>query len=285
MLQYNIQQLKNATIDFYNITHLLIVLYDEKFNIVYSYPQKLSPFCTEVRRHAELRKKCFECDRYGLHLCKQKKELFIYQCHMGLTEAVAPIMDSGEIIGYLMLGQTLTESNRQAIFNHIEELSATEQINKSALHQELEKLVPISHEFLSSATKIMEMCSCYLCAKNIVRAQQDTLRRNVEHYVQENLSSPTLSMQELCRKFSVSRSTLYAMSKAAFHMGISDYIRFCRIEHAKKLLLKNTLPIYEISQACGFSAPNYFTKTFKQIVGVLPKDFCKPNEDSDNELV
>lgn len=277
MLQYNLQQLKNATIDFYNITHLLIVLFDEQFNIVHSYPQTLSPFCTEVRRSAELRQKCFACDRYGLRLCKQNKELFIYQCHMGLTEAIAPIMDNGEIIGYLMLGQTLTESNRQTIAERIDELKDNRQINKATLHRELGKLVPITHEFLFSATRIMEMCSCYLCAKNIVRAQQDTLRRNVECYVQENLSSPTLSMQELCRKFSVSRSTLYAMSKDSFHMGISDYIRFCRIERAKKLLLKNALPIYEISQACGFSAPNYFTKTFKQIVGVLPKDFCKQN--------
>ncbi|MBQ8441318.1 MAG: helix-turn-helix transcriptional regulator, partial [Clostridia bacterium] len=74
-----------------------------------------------------------------------------------------------------------------------------------------------------------------------------------------------------------SRSTLYAMSRAAFGMGISDYIRSCRIDYAKKLLLKKELPIYEISRVCGFGAPNYFTKTFKQYVGVLPKDFCKQN--------
>ena len=277
MLQYNIQQLKNATVDFYNITHLLIVLYDEKFNIVYCYPQKLSPFCTEVRRSQRLFERCMECDRYGLNLCREKKELFIYQCHMGMTEAVAPIMEGNEIIGYLMLGQTLTEHNRKNVMEQIDRLPQDEPVDKSALYRYLNEIIPVTHEILSSATRIMEMCACYLCAKNIVRAQQDTLRKNVERYVRDNLSSPTLSMQEICRRFSVSRSTLYAMSRAAFGMGISDYIRACRIDYAKKLLLKKELPIYEISRVCGFGAPNYFTKTFKQYVGVLPKDFCKQN--------
>ncbi len=277
MLQYNIQQLKNATIDFYNITRLLIVLFDEKFNIVYCYPQKLSPFCSEIRRSEHLFAKCMECDRYGLGLCREKKELFIYQCHIGLTEAVAPIMEGNEIIGYLMLGQTLTESSRKDVMARIDNLPCDEGVDKSNLRRYLQEIVPVTHESLSSATRIMEMCACYLCAKNIVRAQQDTLRKNVERYVRENLASPSLSMHNICRKFSVSRSSLYAMSKVAFGMGVSDYIRICRIEYAKKLLLKKELPIYEISRLCGFSAPNYFTKTFKQYVGVLPKDFCKQN--------
>lgn len=277
MLQYNLQQLRNATIDFYNLTGLLIVLYDESFNIVHCYPQKLSPFCAEVRRSQRLFERCMECDRYGLNLCREKKELFIYQCHMGMTEAVAPIMEGNEIIGYLMLGQTLTESNRKNVMEQIDRLPHDEPVDKAALYRYLNEIVPVTHEILSSATRIMEMCACYLCAKNIIRSQQDTLCREVDRFIWENLSSPTLSMQEICRRFSVSRSTLYNISRAAFGMGISDYIRFCRIERAKKLLLKKELPIYEISRVCGFSAPNYFTKTFKQYVGVLPKDFCKQN--------
>ena len=277
MLQYNLQQLRNATIDFYNLTGLLIVLYDESFNIVHCYPQKLSPFCAEVRRSQRLFERCMECDRYGLNLCREKKELFIYQCHMGMTEAVAPIMDGNEIIGYLMLGQTLTESNRKNVMEQIDRLPHDEPVDKTALYRYLNEIVPVTHEILSSATRIMEMCACYLCAKNIIRSQQDTLCREVDRFIWENLSSPTLSMQEICRRFSVSRSTLYNISRAAFGMGISDYIRFCRIERAKKLLLKKELPIYEISRVCGFSAPNYFTKTFKQYVGVLPKDFCNQN--------
>lgn len=277
MLQYNLQQLRNATIDFYNLTGLLIVLYDESFNIVHCYPQKLSPFCAEVRRSQRLFERCMECDRYGLNLCREKKELFIYQCHMGMTEAVAPIMDGNEIIGYLMLGQTLTESNRKNVIEQIDRLPHDEPVDKTALYRYLNEIVPVTHEILSSATRIMEMCACYLCAKNIIRSQQDTLCREVDRFIWENLSSPTLSMQEICRRFSVSRSTLYNISRAAFGMGISDYIRFCRIERAKKLLLKKELPIYEISRVCGFSAPNYFTKTFKQYVGVLPKDFCNQN--------
>ena len=281
MLQCDLRKLQNATIDFYNLTGLLIVLYDEKFNIVHYYPKKFSPFCTEVRRSPALMENCLQCDRYGFDLCREKKELFIYQCHMGLTEAVAPIMDGGEIIGYLMLGQTLTEENRQNVTEQIDRLPDNSPLDKKALYQHLNEIHPITHEFLSSATRIMEMCACYLCAKNIIRPQQDTLQKNIRQYVRENLSSPTLSMREICQRFSISRSTLYTVSKNAFGMGISDYIRACRIEEAKKLLLKKEFPIYEVSRLCGFSAPNFFTKTFQQYVGVLPKDFCKQNGKSE----
>ena len=278
MLQCDLRQLQNATIDFHNLTGLLIVLFDEKFNIVHCYPKKLSPFCSEVRRSPLLMENCMQCDRHGLNLCREKKELFIYRCHMGLTEAVAPIVDGDEIIGYLMLGQTLTEHNRQNVTERIDQIPDNSPADKNKLRKHLEEMVPVTHELLSSATRIMEMCACYLCAKNIVRPQQDTLQKNIRQYVRENLSSPTLSMREICQRFSISRSTLYAISKNAFGMGISDYIRTCRIEEAKKLLLKKELPIYEVCRRCGFSAPNFFTKTFKQYVGVLPKDFCKQNK-------
>ena len=61
-------------------------------------------------------------------------------------------------------------------------------------------------------------------------------------------------------------------------MGISDYIKLRRIEKAKELLTDGGMPIYEISSACGFSAPNYFTKTFKENVGMLPKDYASRKE-------
>lgn len=278
MLQCDLRKLQNATIDFYNLTGLLIVLYDEKFNLVHCYPKKFSPFCAEIRRSPALTEFCMQCDLHGLNHCRETKELFIYQCHMGLTEAVAPIMDGGEIIGYLMLGQTLTEHNRESVKEQIDRLPDNSPADKSKMHKHLEEIVPVTRELLSSATRIMEMCACYLCAKNIVRSQQDTLQKNIRQYVRENLSSPTLSMREICHRFSISRSTLYAISKNAFGMGISDYIRTCRIEEAKKLLLKKEFPIYEVSRLCGFSAPNFFTKTFQQYVGILPKDFCKQNK-------
>ncbi|MBQ8431702.1 MAG: PocR ligand-binding domain-containing protein [Clostridia bacterium] len=273
MLQYNIQKLKNAIIDFYNITHLLISLYDDQFNVIYSYPPALAPFCKEIRTAKRLFEKCLACDRYGLTTCRERKELLIYQCHMGLTEAVAPILEGNDVIGYLMLGQTRTESHTPRILECIAELPAAEAVDREVLIRALNEIPPMEHEVLSSATRIMEMCASFLCTQNIVRAQQNPLWYKVEHYVREHLASPTLSMYEICRHFSISRSTLYTMSKESFGMGISDYIRACRIEQAKKLLQKKTLPICEISRLCGFSAPNYFTKTFKQHVGVLPKEY------------
>jgi YesN/AraC family two-component response regulator len=56
------------------------------------------------------------------------------------------------------------------------------------------------------------------------------------------------------------------------HMGITiiDYLTQTRIDKAKMLLQEGTHSIKQISAMVGYSDPNYFTWTFKKIVGIAP---------------
>lgn len=62
--------------------------------------------------------------------------------------------------------------------------------------------------------------------------------------------------------------------------GISplQFLKKMRIEHAKKLLLAKEqygLSIKEISDACGFEDQLYFSRVFKQQVGLSPMEYVK----------
>lgn len=46
-----------------------------------------------------------------------------------------------------------------------------------------------------------------------------------------------------------------------------------RIEFAKSLLKKGTLRNYEISEKLGFGDPDYFTKKFKEVMGITPSEY------------
>lgn len=277
MLKFNLQELKNAISDFYKITKFMLVLYDEKFNSIISYPVSMSDFCHEVRRSRELTIKCHGCDLYGLEYCKKNKAGISYRCHMGLTEAVVPILSAGAPIGYLMLGQTVREGDVGEVEKNIGLIPDGCGADRETLRAALSELSVISAEQLAATERLLDMCASYLTDKEIVRVEENERRDAVEKYILENLASAELSMRSISKKFSISRSTLYSLSCDYFGMGISDYIRVCRIERAKKLLAKADTPIYEIAAACGFSAPNYFTKTFREMVGVLPKDYAKQN--------
>ena len=273
MLQRDIEELKKAIIDFYNITNIMIGIYDEDFNKIFAYPFQHAPFCHHIRKSPELSKKCLDCDRSAMIKCKQQKKLLIYECHMGLIEAMAPIISSDTIIGYLLIGQILPEHKELQIRDKIETLPQHDFFQKQNLYDALAQMRPRSRETLESAAHIMEMCTCFISQNRFVFSMQNSLQREIEKYILANINNPDLSMTSICNHFLISRSSLYEISKKAYGVGISDYIRFCRIEKAKDLLTRKKMSIAEISRICGFSEPSYFTKTFKQITGILPKDY------------
>jgi AraC-like DNA-binding protein len=64
----------------------------------------------------------------------------------------------------------------------------------------------------------------------------------------------------LCRALGASRGTIYTVSKNAFGMGVSDYIRSRRISAAIALLKVGEMPIYKIAETVGITDANYLTK-------------------------
>lgn len=50
-------------------------------------------------------------------------------------------------------------------------------------------------------------------------------------------------------------------------------LRNMRIDRAKVLLLESTAPIYEIASQAGFEDDKYFSKLFRECVGVLPTEY------------
>ena len=280
MLKFDEKQFTEISDDFFNITKLKINLYDASFNLVCS-PVTHAPFCKVVRKSEELTKKCIDCDRYGLGECKRSGKLIIYKCHMGLTEACVPITQNNIVIGYLMLGQTLEESDRQSIADTVASLPDTIDVSKSELLDSLSLMKALSNSSLHSAARIMEMCACYLWINNIVRIGQSTLQSHIVAFINQDLSSEELTVEGLCRRFSISRSLLYSISKKTLGMGISEYIRKCRIEAAKEMLIEGGIPIYRIASDCGFSTPSYFTKVFCEQVGCLPKEYAQRHKDTE----
>ena len=276
MLKFDEKQFAEISEDFFNITKLKINLYDSSFNLVCA-PATHAPFCAAVRKSAELTARCIECDRYGLGECQKTNKPIIYKCHMGLTEACVPITQNNIVIGYLMLGQTLEESDRHSIENIIAQLPENKDVTKKELYDTLSFMKSLSNRSLLSASRIMEMCACYLWINNIVRVQQSTLQGHIVAFINQNLSSDELTVEGLCHRFSISRSLLYSISKKNLGMGISEYIRKCRIEAAKAMLIKGNAPIYRIAADCGFASPSYFTKVFCEQVGCLPKEYAQTN--------
>lgn len=56
-------------------------------------------------------------------------------------------------------------------------------------------------------------------------------------------------------------------------MNFMEYLKKVRIEEAKKLLLTSKMSLKNVSKKVGYQDPNYFSRVFKNMVGIPPSDF------------
>lgn len=272
MLEIMMEELKTATKDFYNMTGIKIVLYDEQRRHLHTYPEEMCDFCRTVRKSSTLAEKCLDCDRLGFDTCDNTRKPYIYRCHMGLSEAIMPICEGDDIIGYMMMGQILGAGDCDLVERAIQAVSAENTPERGEFYAGLAELRSVDDAFVRSALNVMSMCVCYLHSNSIIKRRSEDFATRLRAYVKNHDTEP-LSVSELCRRLYISKSKLYQLSLEAFGMGVSDYIRIRRIERAKRLLRETQKPVAQVAAEAGFQDANFFTRSFKKAVGLTPKEY------------
>jgi two-component system response regulator YesN len=95
----------------------------------------------------------------------------------------------------------------------------------------------------------------------------------VKKLVAENLSVGNLQRDELAAMVHVSAGYLGRIFKKQTGLALTDYIINKRMVVAKQLLIKTNLSITDISTRVGISYSSYFTKVFKEQVGMTPQEY------------
>lgn len=98
------------------------------------------------------------------------------------------------------------------------------------------------------------------------------LVENAKKYIREHLHE-RIVLQDISDEFEVSPNYLSQLFKRFEGIGISEYVSNLKIEKSKELLKDGNLKIYEVANKLGFESAFYFSKVFKRMTGVAPKDF------------
>lgn len=99
----------------------------------------------------------------------------------------------------------------------------------------------------------------------------DQLAREVEN----RMGDCALSSATLADAFCVSQRQFARKVKTLTGIDTTHYIRASRILKARKLLETTDLSMAEIYVQCGFESANYFSRVFKQDVGMTPTEYRK----------
>lgn len=265
MLQLNTAGLQKVLQDFHIITKIRIVIFDANFQELLAYPKEREPFCHLMRSTPQGDAICFRCDKQGCLRCAKSKDLVIYRCHAGLTEAVVPIMDKGEILAYVMFGQIIpqesSDKTRESIKAHFPELA-----------HEVDSIPVKPQQELNAAATVLQAITAYVMTNHWVAPSKSAFIREIDRYIEEHLSQ-RITVNDICAAFHIGRTKLYEISVDYLNCGLAEYIRKQRIARAQQLLAQTNLSITEIAFSTGFSDYNHFSRIFKEVVGISAREY------------
>jgi len=111
-------------------------------------------------------------------------------------------------------------------------------------------------------------------------AKKVTQIRPAINYIDANYDKP-ITLVEIARASHLSVSRLAHIFKGQMGITIIDYLTSVRIERAKQLLLATEQNCTEICFQVGYNNQSYFTRTFKDLVGMTPRQFRARNQRRD----
>ena len=260
------EKLTKLIMSLYNLVHVRIVVFDENFHEVFAIPRKYGALCESINGVPKMREACDHCAEMMCRKCAARGSLIVDTCHMGLTEAVAPIFENGAIIGYLMYGQFTNQRDRNALLKTVTGNGVKSGIPTDDFARSLESVQYKDDDEITGISEIIYVFAKYVYLENIVSSKKDGIAFRILEYIDNNLDKD-LSSSALCDAFSVSRSNLYKILSPYISGGIADHVRNKRIERAKYLLWHTEYSASEISYMIGYYDVNYFKRVFSTKVG------------------
>lgn len=97
----------------------------------------------------------------------------------------------------------------------------------------------------------------------------------INSVVEENISNENFTVDILAGNMGLSRSQLHRKLKQISNHSASEYITMVRIKKATTLLATKSYNVDEVAFKVGFNSHSYFSKCFKKIHGLTPKEYIK----------
>lgn len=104
--------------------------------------------------------------------------------------------------------------------------------------------------------------------------------KNIADKISENFYDFNLNLNNLLNSSGYAEDYIRAQFKAFTGKTPTEFLTETRISHACYLInmYKDSLSLYEISEKCGYTDYVYFSRRFKQFVGISPKKYIENQE-------
>ena len=105
---------------------------------------------------------------------------------------------------------------------------------------------------------------------------RNTVEKEMVSYIQQNFTGK-ISLREFGEQFHLSEKYISRYFKEHFHITLSQYVTYLRLEHAKQLLQDTDIPVTDVAMQSGYQNVSYFIRSFQKAYAVSPLKYRKSN--------
>ena len=238
-----------------------------------------SPFCEALNLFERACSACVETNR---RLMKEAESNGPTTCHCfaGLCATALPIKMGAAVIGYLKTGQVFSKTPSEEQFKKLLgaigrktlDKTSREHLKKTYLQTRFVK--PLRYQSkVTLLQSFAEQLSEHAESLAIIEeGSEPSAIAKARKYIHSNLDQP-LPLGLVARQAGLSESHFCRLFKDSAGLTLTDYVNRCRIDWAKRELLKHEARISEIAYLIGYQSLSQFNRSLARIVGVSPTLF------------
>ncbi len=198
-----------------------------------------------------------------------------------ITDVMMPVMDGNELCAkvkndirtshiplVMLTAKTAEEHNIEGLANGADDY-LTKPFNNKILRLKVEKMIEQGERRQEAFKNQIEPEPSQI---TITPLDEQLIKKAID-YVEQNIASPNLSVEDLSRNLGMSRVHLYKKLMTITGRPPIEFIRVIRLKRAAQLLADPAQNVADVAYAVGFNNPKYFTKYFKEEFGVLPSKY------------
>jgi AraC-like DNA-binding protein/ligand-binding sensor protein len=238
-----------------------------------------SPFCEKLNL---CKSACRACIDVNARLMKEADVSGPATCHCfaGLYASAVPIKLGASTVAYLKTGQVFSRPPDEKSFRDVLSLLGKKTIPEeeiTLLHDAYFQTRSVEPQRYQSMITLLasfaEQLSFHTEQLSIIdQGTEPAAIAKAKKYIHEQLDQ-ALPLGEVARVAGLSESHFCRLFKETTELTLTDYINRCRIDWAKRELLRPEVRVSEIAYLVGFQSLSQFNRSFARITGVAPTTY------------
>lgn len=238
-----------------------------------------SPFCELLNL---CRSACGACVDTNRRLMKEAEVNGPSSCHCfaGLCATAVPVRLGASVIGFLKTGQVFNRTPTEDDFHRVLEMMGRRTLDPETIEalrraylqtravepERYQSMVTLLRTFAEQMSELAESLAI------IDSGSEPQAVARARKFIHEHLDQP-LPLGEVARHAGLSESHFCRLFKERVGLTLTDYVNRCRVEWAKRELLRPEARISEIAFQVGYQSLSQFNRSFARIVGTSPTNF------------